>query len=80
MTRPATKEEEEVDVLQSWMEVGGLPACPEKEAKGFLAEVNPFLHFFFMLPSSFHLSSATEPSPQSLHLIVIGYFLVLFRG
>ena len=33
--RLATKEEEDIDVLWSWMEVGGLPACPEEEAKGF---------------------------------------------
>ena len=53
-TRPATKEEEDVDVLQSWMEVGGLPACPEKEAKGLLAEVNSFpcfSHAAFLSPS-----------------------------
>ena len=38
--RLATKEEEDVDILQSLMEVGGLPAHPEEEAKGVLAEVN----------------------------------------
>ena len=57
--RPATKEEEEVDVLQSWMEVGGLPAQPEEEAKGLLAEVNSFLLFFF-----FH---ATFLSPSLIY-------------
>ena len=41
-----TKEEEDVDVLLSWMEVGGHPACPAEEAKGLLAEVNAFLCFF----------------------------------
>ena len=53
-TRPATKEEEDVDILQSWMEVGGLPACPEEEAKGLLAEVNSFpcfSHTTFLSPS-----------------------------
>ena len=30
-----TKEEEEVDVMCSWMEAGGFPAQPEEEAKGF---------------------------------------------
>ena len=59
--KPATKEEEEVDVLHSWMEVGGLPAWPKEEAKGLLAEVNSF-PCFSMLPSSLHLSSVTEPS------------------
>ena len=40
--RLLTKEEEEVDVLQSWVEAGGFPAHPEEEAKGLLAEVSPF--------------------------------------
>ena len=53
-TRLATKEEEDVDVLQSWIEVGGLPAHPEEEAKGLLAEVNSFpcfSHAAFLSPS-----------------------------
>ena len=53
-TRPATKEEKDVNVLQSWMEVGDLPACPEEEAKGLLAEVNSFpcfSHAAFLSPS-----------------------------
>ena len=37
-----TKEEEEVDVMCSWVEAGGFPACPEEEAKGLLAEVSLF--------------------------------------
>ena len=42
--KPLTKEEdEEVDVLHSWVEAGAFPACPEEEAKGPLAEVSPFL-------------------------------------
>ena len=52
--RPGTKEEEDVDVLQSWMEVGGFPACPEEEAKGLLADVNSFpcfSHAAFLSPS-----------------------------
>ena len=48
-----TKEEEDVDVLHSWIEVGGLPAHPEEEAKGLLAEVNAILYLFpFHLPLS----------------------------
>ena len=46
-----TIEEEDMDVLHSWMEVGGHPAHPEEEAKGLLAEVNAFLcfsHFTFL--------------------------------
>ena len=37
-----TKEEEDVDILHSWMEVGGQPALPEGEAQGLLAEVSKF--------------------------------------
>ena len=45
---PLTKEEEDVEEMQSWMEVGGCPAHPEEEAKGLLKEVSsspgsPFL-------------------------------------
>ena len=36
---PCSKEEEEVEVLRSWVEVGGFPAQPEEEAKGLLTEV-----------------------------------------
>ena len=45
-----TKEEGDVDMLHSWIEVGGHPACPEEEAKRLLAEVNKFL-----CPFPFHL-------------------------
>ena len=48
-----TKEEEDVDVIRSWMEVGGHPVCPEEEAKGLLTEVNASLHFF-LSPSSLY--------------------------
>ena len=48
-----TKEEEDIDILRSWMEVGIQPALPEGEAQGLLAEVSklpcpPFLHFIFL--------------------------------
>ena len=79
-TRLATKEEEDVNILQSWMEVGGFPAHPEEEAKGLLAEVNPFPCFFSCcLPLSISYLLPIPPS-QSWHWIVIGYFLLLFRG
>ena len=45
--RPSTQEEEDIDVIRSWMEVGGHPARPDEEAKGLLLEVNAFLCFFF---------------------------------
>ena len=46
-----TKEEEDVDILHSWMEVGGQPALPEGEAQGLLAEVSklPCPPFFIFL-------------------------------
>ena len=37
-----TKEEEDIDILHSWMEVGGQPALPEGEEQGLLAEVSKF--------------------------------------
>ena len=37
--QPHSKEEEEVEVMRSWMEVGGFPAQQEEEAKGLLSEV-----------------------------------------
>ena len=36
-----------MDVIRSWMEVGGHPACPDEEAKELLSEVNAFLLVFF---------------------------------
>ena len=56
--RPRTKEDEDVDVLHSWMKVGGHPAHPEEEAKGLLAEVNAFLCLFPISPSSLYFSFA----------------------
>ena len=49
-----TKEEEDVNIMHSWMEVGGHPACPEEEAQGLLAEVNAFLCLFPISPSPFY--------------------------
>ena len=51
--KPVTKEEEDIDVLHSWMEVRGFPAYPEEEAKGLLAEINSFpcfSHAAFLSP------------------------------
>ena len=51
-----TKEEEDVDILCSWMEVGGQPALPEGEAQGLLAEVSklPCPLFPYSLSFSFY--------------------------
>ena len=49
-----TKEEEDVDILHSWIEVGGQPALPEGEAQGLLTEVSKFAGLFSISPSSFY--------------------------
>ena len=56
--RPSTQEEEDIDVIRSWMEVGGHSACPDEEAKGLLLEVNAFLCFLSFLSCSLYLSFA----------------------
>ena len=54
--RQLTQEEQDIDVIRSWVEVGGHPACQEGEAKELLSEVShipsfsplpPFFFFFF---------------------------------
>ena len=47
-----TKEEEGVEVMQSWVEAGGFQARPEEEAKGLLAEASssPCPPFFLLSP------------------------------
>ena len=34
--RPLTQEEEDIDIIRSWVEVGGHPACQEEDAKELL--------------------------------------------
>ena len=60
--RPHTQEEEDIDVIRSWVEVGGHPACQEEEAKELLAEVclSLSLSFFSFLFSSLINLSATN--------------------
>ena len=41
-SRGETKEEQELGVVKSWMEVGGLPALAKEEAQGLLCEVYLF--------------------------------------
>ena len=36
-----TKEEQEIDIMRSWVEAGGFPARPEEEAKTVMMEVSP---------------------------------------
>ena len=55
VAQPLSKEEEEVEVMRSWIEVGGFLAQQEEEAKGLLSEVGlsscPSFSFFFLLSS-----------------------------
>ena len=52
MVKPLTKEEEEVEVMLSWVEAGGFPAQPEEEANGLLAEASSCPCPPFSLPLS----------------------------
>ena len=50
--RVETKEEEDLGILRSWMEVGGIPALDEGEARRLLQELGssfPFLASFGFL-------------------------------
>ena len=53
------KEEEEVEVICSWVEAGGFPAHPKEEAKELLAEVSSF-SCFHIPPTSLYLVIGTE--------------------
>ena len=52
MVQPLSKEEEEVEVMRSWVEVGCFPAQQEEEAKGLLSEVGLSSSLPFSLPLS----------------------------
>ena len=67
--RPLTKEEEEVEVLHSWVEAGGFPAHPKEKAKELLAEVSSF-PCFLILPSPHHFSFVTVLSLLILHFLL----------
>ena len=49
--KPKTKEKSDIEMLCSWMEMGGLPARPENKAWGLLLEVS-----FYFLPLSFYVA------------------------
>ena len=72
-----TKEEEEVDVMQSWVEAGGFPAQPEEEAKGLLAEASSSPCPPFYLPLSTSQLILNLPL-KSLHSILT--FSLFFQG
>ena len=74
------QEEEDIDMIRSWVEVGGHPACQEEEAKELLAEVKHILMslsllLICLLPISLTISDASDcyvlfpPSLQGLSLL-----------
>ena len=78
--RPLTREEEDLDIIRSWVEVGGHPARQEGEAKELLAEVNIFpclspssylIHYQFPLTTFciFDGYMLLSPSLQGLRLL-----------
>ena len=71
--QPLSKEEEEVEVIRSWVEVGGFPAQPEEEAKGLLLEVGLSSCLQFSLPLSTFQLMLSFPL-QSLHSISTLFF------
>ena len=72
------KEEEEVEVMHSWVEAGGFLAHPEEEAKELLVEVSSF-SWLSILPISLHLVIGTEFCCFSL-AFHFDPFLFLFQG
>ena len=73
-----TKEEQELGVVQSWMEVGGLPTLPEEEAQGLLCEVFPFLFFYFLqsLPVPFIVFTFNFSPCDRLHFLSLFSFRI----
>ena len=70
--RLLTQEEEDIDTIRSWVEVGGHPACQEGEAKELLTEVK-------YIPLSLSLSFLlTCLLPISLTIFDISDCYVLF--
>ena len=76
--RPMTKEEEDIDILHSWMEVGGQPALPEGEAQGLLAEVSKFPCPLFSIPC--FLSYLLPISPTILMCTLLPAISSFFVG
>ena len=72
-SRPQTKEEEDIDMLCSWIQVVDFPAWPEEEAPGLLLEES-FLSFFS--PPAVHMAFC---SPY-IFLPLYFCFPLSFRG
>ena len=74
-----TKEEEDINILCSWMEVGGQPALPKGEAQGLLAEVSKFCcPLFCILSSSFYPFNCYPFFPHNL--VEAWYSLEQYNG
>ena len=73
ISRPRTKEEEDVDTLHSWVQVGRFPAHLEEEAQGLLLEVSLFSppSFWFWFLCGFLLLSYI-PTSVLFHLLGVG--------
>ena len=74
------KEEQELGVICSWIEVRGFPALPEEEAWGLLYEVCSFLvsHFFFL--PSFNRNISLVTVLTFLNLLLVINLLPSFQG
>ena len=71
-----TKEEEDIDILHSWIEVGGQPALPEREAQELLVEVSKFPLPSSLSSSSFYpLFSFSVATHSSLTILMCGLLL-----
>ena len=68
--RLETKEEWELGIIHSWMEVGGFPALPEDEAQGLLQEVGSFF-----LPGTYMVFCSSCPSFISHFTSLFLYFI-----
>ena len=72
VSRPKTKEEDDIDMLHSWIQVGGLPAQLEEEALGLLLEVGSLFFLSACCPYGFLFPFIFLPLYFS--------FLLSFRG
>ena len=64
------KEEQELGVICSWIEVGGFPALLEEEAWGLLCEVCSFFLFHFFLPFNRNIPLVTVLAFLNLLLVI----------
>ena len=72
--REVIKEECELGVVKSWMEMGGIPVLAEEEMQGLLCEVYPFYLVWFSL--STHSINALFSEPD----LCDGFHFFFFQG